>query len=168
MDGVVVRDCSAAGATFDDINLAGSSFVNVNLHGATFTDVNLSGVRIEDANIAGLSIFGHDIAALIRGAPSPLRDYLLLMHDDCPASDTPKDWPRYFAMLRARGAFQGGSTIGAGDVIRKDGAALPTTERLAGYIRIRAKDMAEARSLIAGNPVFECGGSVEIRELPRD
>jgi hypothetical protein len=38
---------------------------------------------------------------------------------------------------------------------------------LSGYIRISAGDLDEARGLLAGNPVFEAGGTVEIRELPR-
>jgi hypothetical protein len=37
---------------------------------------------------------------------------------------------------------------------------------LAGYIRVRADNLDEAKSLLAGNPVFEAGGTVEIRELP--
>jgi hypothetical protein len=30
-----------------------------------------------------------------------------------------------------------------------------------------ARDLAHARSLLPGNPVYEAGGTVEIRELPR-
>jgi len=39
--------------------------------------------------------------------------------------------------------------------------------QLAGFIRIEATDLAEARTLLAGNPTYEAGGTVEIRELPR-
>ena len=66
MDGMVMRDCTAAHAKFENVNLADCAFSNVNLKGAKFHDVNLSGVTIDDANIDGLTIFGHDIAALIR------------------------------------------------------------------------------------------------------
>lgn len=69
--------------------------------------------------------------------------------------------------LRASGAFEGGSAIGAGETMRKDGRAAPISDHLTGYIRIRAETMAAAKLLVAGNPVFDCGGSVEIRELPR-
>jgi hypothetical protein len=41
------------------------------------------------------------------------------------------------------------------------------TEHLAGYIRVTADSLDAARSLLAGNPHFEAGGTVEIRELPR-
>jgi hypothetical protein len=51
-------------------------------------------------------------------------------------------------------------------VLRKDGASRPVSAQLSGYIRIQAVDMAAAAALVAGNPVLECGGSVEIRELP--
>jgi len=41
------------------------------------------------------------------------------------------------------------------------------TEHLTGYIRITADSMEQAKSLLIGNPQFEAGGTVEIRELPR-
>jgi hypothetical protein len=50
---------------------------------------------------------------------------------------------------------------------RKDGAARKVTEHLTGYIRITADSMEQAKSLLIGNPQFEAGGTVEIRELPR-
>jgi hypothetical protein len=34
-------------------------------------------------------------------------------------------------------------------------------------IRVRANSLDEAVGLPAGHPVFEAGGTVEIRELPR-
>jgi hypothetical protein len=33
---------------------------------------------------------------------------------------------------------------------------------------VEATDFDDARTLIAGNPVYEAGGTIEIRELPRD
>ena len=41
------------------------------------------------------------------------------------------------------------------------------TGHLAGYIRVNADSLEQAKALLAGNPVFEAGGTVEIRELPR-
>jgi hypothetical protein len=32
---------------------------------------------------------------------------------------------------------------------------------------VKAASLEEAKSLLAGNPHFEAGGTVEIRELPR-
>jgi hypothetical protein len=38
---------------------------------------------------------------------------------------------------------------------------------LTGYVRVSADSLAHAKSMVAGNPHFEAGGTVEIRELPR-
>ena len=46
---------------------------------------------------------------------------------------------------------------------RGAGAITPLT----GYIRIRAESLEAARHYLSGNPTFEAGGTVEIRELPR-
>jgi hypothetical protein len=97
-----------------------------------------------------------------------MNDYILFMHADADRDETPELWERYLSRLREIGAFQGGSTIGSGEVVRKTGAAGPITGHLSGYIRVQAEDISAAKALVAGNPVFECGGSVEIRELPRD
>ncbi|HEX4096444.1 MAG TPA: hypothetical protein VHX64_06930 [Caulobacteraceae bacterium] len=94
-----------------------------------------------------------------------MNDYILLMHADANRTADPQMWSDYFAALRVAGAFQGGSSIGAGQTLRKDVAPAPVTDHLAGYIRIQAPDMAAAKALVAGNPVFECGGTVEIRAL---
>jgi hypothetical protein len=98
-----------------------------------------------------------------------MNDYLLLMHDDGPGA-TPRpaaEWEAYFAKLRAVGAFEGGSAIGPGVCVSKSGEPVGITRHLAGYIRIRARDLQSARDLVAGNPVYEAGGTVEVRELPR-
>ena len=94
-------------------------------------------------------------------------DFILLMHNDSITDPTPGQWDSYFAFLRERDAFEGGSSIGPGGTFRKQGVPGDTSTHLAGYIRVRAADLAAARALLAGNPVFDCGGTVEIRELPR-
>jgi hypothetical protein len=96
-----------------------------------------------------------------------MRDFILLMHDDAVASTTPEMWNSYFSFLRGRGAFEGGSSIGAGKTFRKQGVPRLASEHLTGYIRVTAKSLEVAQELLSGNPVFECGGTVEIRELPR-
>ena len=95
-------------------------------------------------------------------------NYILLMHDDTTSDPSRDQWERYFTALRAKGGFDGGSSIGHGTALRKDAAAAPVTGQLAGYIRIRAASLEAAEQLVCGNPVFECGGTVEVRELPRD
>ena len=69
--------------------------------------------------------------------------------------------------LKQTGCFQGGSAIGEGVCVRKSGVPAPVTEHLSGYIRVSAENLHQAKSLLIGNPHFEAGGTVEIRELPR-
>jgi hypothetical protein len=48
--------------------------------------------------------------------------------------------------------------------VRAKGAS---TSHLSGFIRVVADSLDHARTLVVGNPVFESGGTVEIRELPQ-
>jgi hypothetical protein len=91
-------------------------------------------------------------------------DYLLLMHADSTADEA--DWGPYLHALSQRGVLQGGSAIGDGTCVRKHGVPEAMTAHLAGFIRVSATDLDQAKALVAGNPVFEAGGTVEIRELP--
>ncbi len=93
-------------------------------------------------------------------------DYLFLMHND--AAGRSEDWAPYLAGLREAGVFQGGSSLGGGVCAVKSGHAREVTAHLAGYVKVRASSLEHARELLAGNPVFEAGGTVEIRELIQD
>lgn len=92
-------------------------------------------------------------------------DYIFLMHDD--ADDNGADWEPYLAKLKESGHFEGGSAIGAGACVRKTGVAPPLSTHLTGYVRVTADNIEHAKSMLSGNPHFEAGGTVEIRELPR-
>ncbi len=94
-------------------------------------------------------------------------DYILLMRNDAAAPVSVEDWGPYIAGLNAASALQGGGAIGPGVCLRKAGAAPAITDHLSGFMRISAGSLDEAWGLVAGNPVFEAGGPVEIRELPR-
>jgi hypothetical protein len=98
-----------------------------------------------------------------------MNEYLLLMHAGAPAEagDAAHTWPAYFARLRAADAFDGGSAMGGGICVSKAGPRTEITGHLTGYIRVRAESLNAARALVAGNPVYEAGGTIEIRELPR-
>jgi len=98
-----------------------------------------------------------------------MNDYILFMHGDAPhgEADRPEEWAAYFAKLRRAGAFQGGSSIGDGVCASKSASVPGITRHLSGYIRIQAESLSSARELVIGNPVFEAGGTVEIRELPK-
>ena len=99
-----------------------------------------------------------------------MRDYIFLMHDDVPGGlpRPSSEWSAYFGRLSQANAFQGGSAIGAGVCMARSGSSRPTTSHLTGYIRVKAVDLEAARRLVIGNPVYEAGGTVEIRELPSD
>lgn len=93
-------------------------------------------------------------------------DFIFLHHDDA-SGDGGLDWDPYLSRLREAGVFQGGSRIGQGHCVKKSGIAPEPISHISGYVRITAKDLEEARTLLPGNPVFEAGGTVEIRELPQ-
>lgn len=95
-----------------------------------------------------------------------MAEYLFLMHDDATTDET-SSWEDYIEMLQEEDAFEGGSVVGDGICVRKNGQTRPVTAHLVGYIRVNAPSIAQAQSLLAGNPHFEAGGTVEIRELPR-
>ena len=95
-----------------------------------------------------------------------MADFIFLMHNDSHADASPPMWEAYISELRRIGAFEGGSAIGEGTAFRKDSPAGPESSYLGGYIRIRADSFEDARRHLSGNPVFESGGTVEIRELP--
>ena len=100
-----------------------------------------------------------------------MKEYILFMHNDVSAEDAGRSadaWPEYLARLRATGRFEGGSSIGGGTCVRKAGVPGEMTTRLAGYIKVRAENLDEVTELLVGNPVFEAGGPIEIRELPHD
>lgn len=86
---------------------------------------------------------------------------------DTPGDGRGEDWGPYLEKLKKSGSFRGGSAIGTGVCVRKEGSPPPITDHLAGFIRIEAESLAEAQTLLGGNPVFEAGGTIEIRELPR-
>ena len=95
-----------------------------------------------------------------------MADFIFLHHGNSTAESN-QDWDAYLDRLKAAGRFEGGSAIGDGACHRKSGVAPAVTEHVTGYIRISARDLADAATLLAGNPVYESGGTVEIRELPR-
>lgn len=100
-----------------------------------------------------------------------MQDYLLLMYNDATDQAAAADdaaWQQYFAFLQQSGCFDGGSSIGAGLSFRKNGLAAGSADQLSGFIRVRAENLPAAQRFLAGNPIYEAGGSVEIRALPRD
>jgi hypothetical protein len=100
-----------------------------------------------------------------------VNEYILLMHDDVAdqaIADDGELWGKYFTSLHQSGQFDGGSSIGRGQCMRKNQASIPALTRVTGFIRVRATSLEDASRFLTGNPVYEAGGTVEIRELPKD
>ncbi|WP_028602081.1 YciI family protein [Ottowia thiooxydans] len=99
-----------------------------------------------------------------------MNEYILLMHQDSLNQDVANDlvlWGEYLATLRKSGQFDGGSSIGDGERFRKNSSAAPSRNDLGGFIRVRAASLEDAKVFLPGNPVYEAGGTVEIRLLPQ-
>lgn len=97
-----------------------------------------------------------------------MAEFMFLMHNDSPRTLLTEDdgaWEPYIGRLQELGCFRGGSAIGGGRCFRKVGSARALTEHVGGFIRVDAVDLAAAEELLVGNPVYEAGGTVEIREL---
>lgn len=95
-----------------------------------------------------------------------MREFLLLMHTDTARAEPDSGWDAYLQKLNESGCFRGGSAIGLGKCFRKQGAPGALAAHLSGFVRVAAKDLDAARAFLDGNPTFEAGGTVEIRELP--
>ena len=93
-----------------------------------------------------------------------MTDYIFLMHGD----DTVGEWSSYIEGLAAKGVMRGGSAIGDGVCVRKgEPETRNITDYIRGYIKVEAESLEAAKALLPGNPVYEAGGVIEIRELPR-
>ena len=100
-----------------------------------------------------------------------MNEYILLMFNDAidfvAAGDNGR-WDQYIATLRKSGRFDGGSSIGVGERLKKGQLSQLADSELTGFLRVRAKDLDDAKSFLVGNPTYEAGGTVEVRELPKN
>lgn len=99
-----------------------------------------------------------------------MNEYILFMHSDVLAPSIANDedsWGRYIGELRMSGCFDGGSAVGLGAVFKQNCDAESAPSAITGYLRVRADNMEAAKEFLKGNPTFEAGGTVEIRELLR-
>ena len=95
-----------------------------------------------------------------------MEDFIMFFHGD----NTPgggSDIGPYIEKLRKAGKFAGGSAMGGGACFRKKGRPGPLSSHIGGFIRVQARDLEEAEQLLEGNPIYESGGTVEIRWLPK-
>ena len=100
-----------------------------------------------------------------------MNEYILFMYDDATDSSIADDgekWGDYLTTLHKSGQFDGGSSIGQGIRYRRDQASQPADARVNGFIRLRADSLEAAQRFLDGNPVYQAGGTVEIRVLLKD
>lgn len=95
-----------------------------------------------------------------------MAEFMLRMHDDVAQDENTRDWRTYLEFLSAEGVLRGGSAIGPGVCIQLSGAVSDVTRRIVGYVKIEARDLDHAKHLAQTNPIYEAGGTVEVRELP--
>ena len=98
-------------------------------------------------------------------------EFIVFMHNDVVDRDLANDgeqWEAYLTKLRATDRFNGGSSIGRGLSFKKGLQPSSSGQGIEGFIRVEAKSAEDAKSVLEGNPNYEAGGTVEIRELRRD
>jgi hypothetical protein len=97
----------------------------------------------------------------------PMKQFIMLMHNDVTMPEVATHWPRYVAQLEQLGALRGGSSFGTGQALRQ-GTTAPPLSSLVGYMLVAAPDLATAQRYVVGNPTYDAGGTVELRELVED
>jgi hypothetical protein len=85
-------------------------------------------------------------------------EYLMVMIGPASAGD----WDAYIESLVESGCFRGGSALGNGVAVSK--GKEDDECRVTGYMRFSAESIDEVRRLLAGNPLYEAGGSIELLE----
>lgn len=95
-----------------------------------------------------------------------MAEFILFMHA-LPSGIPESSWEPYLEKLGHSGYLRGGSVVGSGKCFVRSGPAPAITAHINGFIRIEAATIEAAAMLLEGNPVYEAGGIVEIRELPQ-
>jgi hypothetical protein len=76
------------------------------------------------------------------------------------------EWGDYIQKLRQRPEFRGGSSLGNGVSVSRQATSDQCI--VTGFLHFEADTIAVVRELLAGNPLFEAGGEIEILELIED
>lgn len=95
--------------------------------------------------------------------------FIVFIHGDAqPGLPQPTDaaWGAYSGRLREDGRIEGGSSIGVGRALRREGAPGPVAAHIIGYLVFEADAITDVEALMIGNPDYEAGATVEIRTLP--
>ena len=91
-----------------------------------------------------------------------MAEFMMLMKGVGPRSD----WDKYVTDMINTGKFRGGSSLGNGVCTTNGGQDQKCT--VTGFMRFEAASIDEVKELLAGNPVYEAGGEVELLELVQE
>jgi hypothetical protein len=94
-----------------------------------------------------------------------MAELIFFMHVDTVSEESSADWENYIGKLIASGHFQGGSSIGNGFAYRKGHVTVPASDQINGFIRLEGINLENAGEYLDGNPTYEAGGKIEVREL---
>lgn len=95
-----------------------------------------------------------------------MAQYLLLIQNNATSATSPAEWEAFFTAARASGMFEGGSALGAREIVG-DPQTAKATGHIGGFMRFDADDKARLLALLQRHPVVLHGGSVELCEMPR-
>lgn len=90
-----------------------------------------------------------------------MAEFMMLMK----GSSSAGDWETYVGELQKTGNFKGGSALANGVNAQKGSDSAADGCVVTGFIRIDADSIDDVVALLAGNPVHEAGGEIEILEL---
>jgi len=83
-----------------------------------------------------------------------------------------KQWQDWIGGIAAQGKFVGTNELGkearlmrGGEVVSSDGPYAELKEIIGGYMTVKAENFDEAVEMAKGCPMFDFGGTVEIRDF---
>jgi hypothetical protein len=97
-------------------------------------------------------------------------EFLIIMRADLPVqTNAPSgdDWHRYTKSLEAAGCLRGGSNLGDGQTMRRDGGG-PAALGASGFLKLAADTIEDVRALCHANPDYLAGATLDIFPLLTD
>ena len=95
-----------------------------------------------------------------------MNQYLLLIHGNTKSAPNDQEWESFFVAARTSGMFQGGSEVGAKEIIG-DQTPIHTSAHIEGYMRFDTDDKPALLALLQQHPIVLHGGTVELCALPK-
>lgn len=93
-------------------------------------------------------------------------EYIVFIHNNTDTATSDAMWNEFFATATASGLFQGGSEIRWLKHMETKPTE-PASTNLGGFMRFVADSEQELWALLEQHPVYRCGGTLEICEMPK-